>query len=107
MRHSLLCSIIYGISLLGSSYDVFAETNEYFQSVQKDSVPSRFIPRIAIIVRDLEDGNTMDSVMVTVGVKKGYTNTNGFVQFDSVIKESIISASKNGYLVSWGKQSLN
>ncbi|HET9277387.1 MAG TPA: TonB-dependent receptor plug domain-containing protein, partial [Flavitalea sp.] len=100
MRHSLLFSIICGISVLGSSYDVFAETGRYFQSPQKDSVPTRFIPKVVITVRDLADGNSIDSVMVTVGVKKGYTNTNGFVQFDSVIKESIVTASKNGYLVS-------
>ena len=67
---------------------------------QKDSVPSRFISKVGITVRDLADGNTMDSVLVTVGVKKGYTDANGFVQFDSVVKESIVTVSKNGYLVS-------
>ena len=34
----------------------------------------------------MSDGNTMDSVLVTIGAKKGYTNTNGFVQFDSMVK---------------------
>lgn len=100
MRHSLLCSIICGICVLGSSYDVVATTNRYFQTGSKDTVPARMLAKVAITLRDLSDGNALDSVMVTVGRKKGYTDTNGFVQFDSVIKESIVTASKNGYLVS-------
>src|SRR5215203_2756172 len=100
MRHSLLCSIICSLCVLCSCFDVVATTNKYFQTGPKDSVPSRVLPKVAITIRDLSDGNTIDSVMVTVGRKKGYTDTNGFVQFDSVIKESIVTASKNGYLVS-------
>jgi TonB-linked SusC/RagA family outer membrane protein len=86
--------------VLWSSYDVVATTNGYFQAPQKDSVPPRILPKVAITVRDLADGNTMDSVMVTIGRKTGYTNSNGFVQFDSVIKETVVTASTNGYLVS-------
>src|SRR5436190_11669230 len=100
MRQSLFCSIIYSICLFCSSSDVFAGSNGYYQAQQKDSIPSRIISRAAITVRDLADGNTMDSVLVTVGVKKGYTDVNGFVQFDSVYKEAIVTVSKNGYLVS-------
>jgi hypothetical protein len=85
MRQSLFYSIIYSICLFCSSSDVFAGINGYYQGPQKDSVPSRIIPKVAITVKDLADGNTMDSVLVTIGAKKGYTNTNGFVQFDSVM----------------------
>jgi hypothetical protein len=90
MRQSLFCSIIYSFCLLCSSY-AFAGSNRYYQGPQKDSVPSRIISSASITVRDLADGNTIDSVLVTVGVKKGYTDINGFVQFDSVSKESFVT----------------
>jgi len=99
MRHSLLCSIIC-ICVLCSSFVGEAATNGYFQKTQKDSIPSRFILKTRVTIRDLSDGNTMDSVLVTIGSKKGYTNNSGYVEFDSILKESIVTASTNGYLVS-------
>jgi len=98
MRHSLLCSIICTICVLCSSYDAVARTNGYFQSAQKDSVPARVILKARIIVRDLADGNKIDSALVTAGVKKGYTNNSGYVEFDSLPAGVMVSASKAGYL---------
>ena len=99
MRHSLLCSIIC-ICVLCSSLVSEAATNGYFQKTQKDSIPSRVILKTRITIKDLSDGNAMDSVLVTIGSKKGYTNNSGYVEFDSILKESIVTASSNGYLVS-------
>src|SRR5215203_113652 len=99
MRHSLLGSIIC-ICVLCTSFVAVAGTNGYFQKTQKDSIPSRLILKTRVTIKDLSDGYTMDSVLVTVGSKKGYTNKSGYVEFDSILKESLITANKNGYLVS-------
>src|SRR5688572_20352896 len=100
MRQSLLFCTICCICVLGSANRAVAGSNKYFQPTPKDSIPSRIIPKVGITVRDLAGGHTIDSVMVTLGNKKGYTNTAGYVEFDSVTKESLVITSKNGYLVS-------
>lgn len=100
MRKLLFCSTICCICMLCWSSDVFAGSNGYYRAPPKDSIPSRIISKVAITVKDLADGIALDSVLVTVGLKKGYTDINGFIQFDSVYKESIVTVSKNGYLVS-------
>ena len=99
MRHSLLGSIIC-ICVLCTSFVAVAGTNGYFQKTPEDSIPSRLILKTRITIKDLSDGYTMDSVLVTVGSKKGYTDKSGYVEFDSILKESLVTASKNGYLVS-------
>src|SRR4030095_16045288 len=99
MRHSLLCAIISSICVLCSSYDAVARTNGYFQSAQKDSVHSRIILKARIIVRDLADGNKIDSALVTAGVKNEYTNNSGYVEFDSLPAGGMVIARKAGYLV--------
>jgi TonB-linked SusC/RagA family outer membrane protein len=100
MRQTLLFIITCCLCVLASSENAVAAANGYFQQIQKDSVPARVIPKVRITIRDLADGKPIDSVMVTMSSKKAYTNALGYAELDSVQKESIIIASKNGYLVS-------
>jgi TonB-linked SusC/RagA family outer membrane protein len=62
-----------------------------------DSVPSKTIAKLKVTVRDLEHGSLLDSVYVAVGSKKGYTNSQGYIEFDSVRPEFTVAISKAGY----------
>jgi TonB-linked SusC/RagA family outer membrane protein len=99
MRHLLLCTI-GSILIWCVGMNASAQSTSNFQKSKKDSVPSRILQKVAVTIKDLADGYTLDSVLVTAGVKKGYTDNKGFVEFDSVYKETLVTASKNGYLLS-------
>ncbi|HET7899270.1 MAG TPA: hypothetical protein VFL47_16400, partial [Flavisolibacter sp.] len=63
-----------------------------------DSLPSRTFQKMRVRVLDLNDGGSLDSVYVTAGRKSGYTNSNGYIEFDSVFNELLVSATRAGYL---------
>jgi TonB-linked SusC/RagA family outer membrane protein len=99
MRHFLLC-ITGSILIWCVGINASAQSTGGAQKDKKDSVPSRIIRKVGVTIKDLADGYTLDSVLVTAGSRKGYTNQDGFVELDSVFKETLINASKNGYLLS-------
>lgn len=99
MRHFLLC-IVGCLFLLCITYGVSAQQATSTPKNNRDTVPSRIIPRVGVTIKDLADGYALDSVLVSSGIRKGYTNSKGYVELDSVYKESLITASKNGYLLS-------
>ena len=80
------------------SSDVVAEISGNYQQVPADTTPKKIISRVRVIVKDLMDGAGLDSVYISVGIKKGYTNDKGIVVFDSIPAETMVVASKTGYL---------
>src|SRR5262245_1372554 len=66
-------------------YNSFANENGFFQQKPVDSVPKKVIGKVKITVKDLMDGTALDSAYVSLGSKRGYTDNNGVVQFDSVV----------------------
>ena len=78
------------------SSDVFAGGN--YQQKPTDSIPKKIIPKVKVTVKDLMDGAGLDSVYVNIGVKRGYTNDKGIVEFDNVAAGDMVVASKTGYL---------
>src|SRR5215204_3674358 len=99
MKYLLLCLAATSAFSLCLTSNAFAGNTFFFQSAGKDTVPARLIDRVNVTVKDLMDGEGLDSVYVTVGAKRGYTNGSGSVSFDSVRAGAVITASKNGYLV--------
>lgn len=97
MKHLLIC--LTGVCSFCFSTAAFAGENHFFQQPSKDSLAPRLIEKASITVKDLMDGEGLDSVYVVVGNKKGYTDSKGFISFDSVSTGSMVFASKNGYLV--------
>ena len=97
MKHSLLFIAITGCCILFSPRG-FAGEFHFFQQPQKDSTPAKNFQRVRVAVRDLMDGQPLDSVYVTVGLKNGYTDKNGVVEFDSIHTALNVTASKPGYL---------
>src|SRR3954466_12528730 len=95
MRQSVL--LICGIIALCFSDSAAANANDGLPQARKDSTPSPSLIKSRITVRDLEDGSPIDSAMVTNGFKTKYTNASGYVEFDSIIKESILIVNKNRY----------
>ena len=69
-----------------------------FSAPAKDSIRLK-ISQLRITVKDLADGSPLDSVLVSAGGVKGYTNENGFIQLDSVSKNVMVYASRKGYLM--------
>ncbi|HEX6181281.1 MAG TPA: SusC/RagA family TonB-linked outer membrane protein [Chitinophagaceae bacterium] len=98
MKHTLYFIAITGCCIFSIPSIGLAGTNHFFQQNQRDSVPVKTIQKVKINVRDLMDGTALDSVFVTVGLKKGYTDKNGVVEFDSIRAELGVTASKTGYL---------
>ncbi len=97
MKH-LVLSLTAVVSILCSSYRASAEKSGFYQQTPKDTIPKKLIGKVRINVKDLMDGAALDSAYVNVGIKKGYTNNLGIVEFDSVSANSIILVSKAGYL---------
>lgn len=54
--------------------------------------------RIKIKVVDIDEGNPLEKVYVTAGIKSGYTNKQGLLELDSVMAESQVVASYTGYI---------
>jgi hypothetical protein len=44
------------------------------------------------------DGSAVDSVYILVGNKRGYTDSKGIVEFDSLPAGIMVTASKTGYI---------
>ncbi|MDH7463107.1 SusC/RagA family TonB-linked outer membrane protein [Chitinophagaceae bacterium 26-R-25] len=94
MIRFLFGSFFCCISLFCSFNKVFGEAPGDFT---RDTVPSRIIPKVRVTVKDLADGLPLDSVLVMAGVKRAYTNASGYVEFDSVPKETIVMTSVDRY----------
>ena len=77
---------------------MFAEKSGHYQQAPKDSIPKKIIGKVKITVKDLMDGSAVDSVYVSVGTKRGYTDNKGIVEFDSVTAGSMAVTSKSGYI---------
>ncbi|MFL5739778.1 MAG: SusC/RagA family TonB-linked outer membrane protein [Flavisolibacter sp.] len=97
MKHFLLYIIASGSLVLLISNNSLAQSNP---SEKKDNIPSTIIPKVRVLVKDLTDGKALDSVLVTAGFKKAYTNTQGYAEFDSLIKGTLVTVSRSGFLVS-------
>ncbi|MDI3321485.1 SusC/RagA family TonB-linked outer membrane protein [Pinibacter soli] len=94
MIRLLFGSLFYSLCIFCFSKTVAGETGSHFT---KDSIPSRIIPKLRITVKDMADGLPIDSALVIAGYKKGYTNANGYIEFDSISKETIITAVVDRY----------
>jgi len=79
-------------------YNGFASENGFFQQRPTDSIPKKIIGKVKITVKDLIDGSVLDSVYVSAGSKKGYTDKNGYLEFDSLATGGNLLLSKAGYL---------
>lgn len=99
MRSSLKAFAIVIFFTVGFTHQLFAKNAGFFQQNPKDSIPKKLIEKVRVTVKDLMEGSTLDSVYVYVGLKRGYTNRLGVVEFDSVSEGSLVYASKAGYLV--------
>src|SRR6186997_1632133 len=89
----LMLLLTAGLFFSCISSKVFAEKSGHYQQTPKDSIPKKIIGKVKITVKDLMDGSALDSVYVSIGIKRGYTNNTGIVEFDSVIAGSIITVS--------------
>src|SRR5829696_356682 len=99
MKQFLLFASMGSLCFLGLANNATAETKQPFQEEQKDSIPSRILPKVRVTVKDLNDGTALDSVLITTGFRKAYTDQNGSAELDSVIKESVVVATRDGYLL--------
>ena len=97
MKH-LLFSLTAAFSILCFSSSAAAEKTGFYQQTPKDTIPQKVLGKIRVTVKDLMDGAALDSVYVTVGSKRGYTNSNGIIEFDSVAVGYFVTVSKAGYL---------
>ncbi|HEX6168172.1 MAG TPA: TonB-dependent receptor plug domain-containing protein, partial [Chitinophagaceae bacterium] len=97
MKH-LLFSLTAAFSILCFSSSAAAEKTGFYQQTLKDTIPKKAIEKVRVIVKDLMDATVMDSVYVTVGSKRGYTDKKGIIEFDSVLVGSFVTVSKAGYL---------
>lgn len=105
-RFALYCAATVAL-IVWLSNTAVAEQNGFFQQNPKDSVPQKVIRQVRVTVKDLMDGVGLDSVFVTAGSIKEYTSIDGFVQFENVQPETMIIASKAGYLVQAKKAKSN
>ena len=96
MKYLFVCMATTGLSL-SFPWNAFAD-NHYYQEPGKDSTPTKIIEKLTVVVKDLMDRDKLDSVYVIVGNKKGYTDNEGYISFDSVAAGAIIYASKTGYV---------
>ena len=86
---------------------VMAKENGYYQQAPKDSLPKKIIEKVRIQVKDLMDGSGIDSVYISAGLKRGYTNSKGMVELDSIPAETFVVISKAGYLAQSRKAKAN
>ncbi|HSC53407.1 MAG TPA: SusC/RagA family TonB-linked outer membrane protein [Phnomibacter sp.] len=95
IRNSYTGSLCLFLVLAGSalvSTTVLAQTNS------RPAIPPKIIPKVRVTVKDLMNGAALDSVFVSVGAKKGYTDSKGFIEFDSITAGSQIVVTKAGYI---------
>jgi TonB-linked SusC/RagA family outer membrane protein len=100
--HFLMKRLLFPISgviffITGISSEAHAETGDYYQQA-KDSLPKKIIAKVRVSVKDLMDGTALDSVYVSVGLKRGYTNAGGTIEFDSIPAGVFVLATRTGYL---------
>jgi TonB-linked SusC/RagA family outer membrane protein len=98
MKYLLVCLATTSIFSLCLSQPTFAGKNYFDQQPATDSIPAKRIDKVNIVVKDLMDGESLDSVYVIVGGKRGYTDANGFLSFDSVAAGATVYVSKSGYV---------
>ncbi len=83
--------------IIGTPSSVTAKEYGSYQQAPKDTIPKKIIGKVRVQVKDLMNGSGIDSAYVSAGTKKGYTNSEGFIEFDSVPAGIAVSASKAGY----------
>ena len=96
MKRLMLYSGLFLITSISSK--VFAENSGHYQQAPKDSIPKKIIGKVKITVKDLMDGTAVDSVYVIAGIKRGYTDSKGVVELDSVPAGIMVTTTKAGYL---------
>jgi TonB-linked SusC/RagA family outer membrane protein len=96
MKYLFACLATTGLSL-SFPWNAFAD-NHYYQEPGKDSIPSKIMEKVTVVVKDLMDRDRLDSVYVIVGNNRGYTDSKGYISFDSVAAGAIVYASKTGYV---------
>src|SRR6478735_2591520 len=94
----LMLLLIAGLFFTSISSKVFAEKSGHYQQAPKDSIPKKIIGKVKITVKDLMDGSALDSAYVSIGIKRGYTDNRGIVEFDTIPAGSIALVSKSGYI---------
>src|SRR6187549_559654 len=85
-----------GLFFTGISSKVFAESGH--QQAPKDSIPKKIIGKVKITVKNLMDGSAVDSVYILAGNKRGYTDSKGVVELDSVPAGTMVITTKSGYV---------
>src|SRR6186997_490466 len=80
----LMLFLTAGLFFSGISSKVFAEKSGHYQQAPKDSIPKKMIGKVKITVKDLMDGSALDSVYITAGTKRGYSDSKGVLEFDTV-----------------------
>src|SRR5204863_1099314 len=94
----LMLFLTAGLFLIsGISSKVFAKSGHY-QQAPKDTIPKKIIVKVKVTVKDLMDGSAVDSVYVLVGNKRGYTDSKGIVEFDSVSTGVMVTTTKASYI---------
>ena len=94
----LVVSLATTFFVVSFSFHASARKSGFYQQSPKDTIPKKTLGKVRVSVKDLMDGTALDSVYVTVGFKKGYTNNNGIIEFDSVPVGYLVTVSKAGYL---------
>ncbi|TMI88856.1 MAG: hypothetical protein E6H08_17390 [Bacteroidetes bacterium] len=91
----LMLLLTAGLFFTGISSKVFAEKSEHYQQAPKDSIPKKIIGKVKITVKNLMDGTAVDSVYILAGNKRGYTDSKGIVEFDSVPVGIMVTTTKS------------
>ena len=65
------------VLILISSHNTLAANSWFAQQPSVDSVPKKLILKLRVTVKDIMEGNNLDSVYINVGLKRGYTNKEG------------------------------
>lgn len=95
----LMLSFTAGLFIISGNFsEVLAGESGYYQQKPNDSIPKKIIGKVKITVKDLMEGNTLDSVYVSAGSKNGYTDSRGIVEFVKVPADVPVVASKAGYI---------
>jgi len=94
----LMLFLTAGLFFTSISSEVFAENGGHYQQAPKDSIPKKIIGKVKITVKDLMDGSPVDSVYILAGNKRGYTDSKGVVEFDSVLVGTMVTTTKAGYV---------
>ena len=74
MKRSVLLLSGVLVLMLITSHNSLAANSWFDQQPRVDTVPKKLILKVRVTVRELMEGNSLDSVYVSVGMKRGYTN---------------------------------